>query len=137
MKSAVIALSWVVLIIPCCVGSVRAGNTGLPVESTWKSLGGDFGRTGLSKHAGPEIGCTKWKFETNGAVSASVSVGAGGRVHIPCEDGRLYALDPNGSLLWSYDANTPLISSPSVGPDGTVYVGGMNGKLHAVVCACA
>jgi len=105
---------------------------GLPVESAWKSLGGDFGRTGLSEHTGPEIGCAKWTFETDGAVSASVSVGVGGRVHIPCEDGRLYTLDPNGSLLWSYDANTPLISSPSVGPDGTVYVGGMNGKLHAV-----
>jgi outer membrane protein assembly factor BamB len=104
----------------------------VPVESAWKSLGGDFRRTGLSKHAGPEIGCTKWTFETDGAVSASISVGAAGRIHIPCEDGRLYTLDPNGSLLWSYNANTPLISSPSVGPDGTVYVGGMNGKLHAI-----
>ena len=132
MKSAVIALSWVVLVIPCSVGSIFAGNTDFPVVSQWKSLGGNFGRTGLSGLTGPEIGCVKWNFETDGAVSASVSIGVGGRVHIPCEDGKLYTLDPNGSLLWSYDANTPLISSPSVGPDGTVYVGGMNGKLHAV-----
>ncbi|MHC4120220.1 MAG: PQQ-binding-like beta-propeller repeat protein [Planctomycetota bacterium] len=132
MKSAVSALIWVVLVIPCSVGSIFAGNADLPVASQWKSLGGNFERTGLSGHTGPEIGCVKWNFETDGAVSASVSIGAGGRVHIPCEDGNLYTLDPNGSVLWSYDANTPLISSPSIGPDGTVYVGGANGKLHAV-----
>jgi outer membrane protein assembly factor BamB len=132
MKTAVIAMNWVVLIIPCSIELVFADTMDMPVESAWKSLGGDFGRTGLSKHAGPEIGCTKWTFETEGAISASVSVGAAGRIYIPCEDGRLYTLDPNGSLLWSYDANTPLISSPSVGPDGTVYVGGVNGKLHAI-----
>ncbi|UCC97048.1 MAG: PQQ-like beta-propeller repeat protein [Phycisphaerales bacterium] len=132
MKSAIMALSWAVLAIPCSVGSVIGGNTDLPVESAWKSLGGNFRRTGLSENSGPETGCVGWKYQTDGAVSASVTVGVAGRIHIPCEDGRLYTLDPNGSLLWSYDANSPLVSSPSVGSDGTVYVGDTNGKLHAV-----
>ena len=101
-------------------------------EIKWKSLGGNFARTGLSDSNGPESGCIKWQFETTRAVSASVTVGADNTVYIPCEDGKLYALDPNGSLIWSYDANTPLISSPTIGPDGTLYVGGMNGKLYAV-----
>jgi len=101
-------------------------------EIKWKSLGGDFDRTGLSDSNGPESGCVKWTFETSRAVSASVTVGADNTVYIPCEDGKLNALDPNGSLIWSYDANTPLISSPTIGPDGTLYVGGMNGKLYAI-----
>lgn len=102
------------------------------IKSTWKSLGGDFMRTGLSNSNGPELGCVKWQFTTDRPISASVTIGSGGRVHIPCEDGRLYTLDPNGSLLWSYDANSPLLSSPTIAIDGTVYVGSKNGKLYAI-----
>jgi parallel beta-helix repeat protein/predicted outer membrane repeat protein len=104
---------------------------GPPVASKWKSLGGDFDRAGLSENFGPELGCVKWQFQTNGPVSASPSIGAGGRIHLPCEDGKLYTLDANGLLLWSYDTNSPLLSSPTIGPDGSIYVGAENGKLYA------
>jgi len=140
------------------------------VTRKWESLGGDFDRSGLSQDHGPEFGCVKWKFQTNGPVTASVTItgkdkhrqkhegkhegkgkgkhkgkgkgkgkgkhkDAGSddyRVHIACEDGKLYTLDANGALLWSYDTNTPLLSSPTIGRDGTVYVGGQNGKLYVV-----
>jgi outer membrane protein assembly factor BamB len=92
----------------------------------------NFRRTGLSENYGPEIGCVKWQFEVEGAVSASVSVGPNSTVYVPCEDGNLYALDANGVLLWSYDTNSPLISSPAVGYYGMIYVGGENGKLYAI-----
>ncbi len=104
---------------------------GLPVASKWKSLGGGFDRSGLSQNSGPELGCVKWQFHTGGLVSASPSIGAGGRIHLPCEDGILYTLDANGQLLWSYDTNSPLLSSPSIGPDGSLYVGAENGTLYA------
>ena len=102
------------------------------VPSKWKSLGGDFKRTGLSSDYGPEIGCIKWQFETEGAVSASVTIGAGNRVHIACEDGKIYTLDSEGDLIWSYDTNSPLLSSATIGQDGSVYVGAENGKLYAI-----
>ena len=105
-------------------GSARA--------SEWKSLGGNFKRTGLSDNLGPEYGCVKWQFDTDGPVSASVTVSFDKRVHIASEDGKLYTLDANGILLWSYDANSPLLSAPTIGPDGTVYVGSESGKLYAV-----
>jgi outer membrane protein assembly factor BamB len=105
---------------------------GPAVESKWESLGRNFKRTGLSDNIGPELGCVKWKFETDGAISASVTVGFDGRVHIPCEDGKLYTLDANGILLWSYDANSSLLSSPTIGSDGTVYAGSESGILYAV-----
>jgi len=112
--------------------TIRPYSPGVAVESKWKSLGGDFSRTGLSDSNGPVSGCIKWQFETTKAVSASITVGIDNRVYIPCEDGKLYAIDSNGFLIWSYDANSPLISSPTIGPDGTVYVGALNGKLHAI-----
>ncbi len=105
------------------------------VPSKWKSLGGDFDRAGLSQNYGPKLGCVKWQFQTNGPVSASPTIGAGDRVHIACEDGKLYTLDPDGSLVWIYDVNSPLLSSPSVGPSGSVYVGSQDGKLYAISIA--
>jgi outer membrane protein assembly factor BamB len=98
----------------------------------WVSLGGDWHRSGLSEDAGPASGCVLWRFETDAAIVGSVTVGSDGRVHICCEDGKLYTLDPNASLLWVFDANTPLLSAPSIADDGSLYVGGDNGTLYAV-----
>jgi outer membrane protein assembly factor BamB len=106
---------------------------GPAVESIWSTLGKDSARAGLSEEMGPEIGCVKWRFETVGPVYTSAAVGADDRVHIACEDGKIYAVDPNtGSQIWVFDANSPMTSSPTVGGDGTVYVGCMNGKLYAI-----
>jgi outer membrane protein assembly factor BamB len=83
---------------------------------------------------GPEYGCVKWQFQAGGPVTASVALSHNKRrVYIPCEDGKLYALDAkSGALLWSYDANSPLLGSPAVRPGGRVYVGASDGKLHAI-----
>ena len=116
---------------------IHQDSAGALVESVWQSLGGGYRRAGLSDSNGPSTGCVKWKFEVDGAIAGSVTVGTGGRLHVACEDGKLYTLnanttDPNGSVAWSYDTNTPLISSPSIGPDGTVYVGSEDGRLFAI-----
>ncbi len=132
MKNTIPVTSWLVLVILGLAGTTTIGDDGTAVKSTWKSLGGNFKRTGLSENSGPELGCVKWKFETNGPVSASLTVGFDNRVHIACKDGTLYTLDANGVLLWSYDVNSPLLSSPTIGTDSTVYVGSQNGNLYAV-----
>ena len=114
------------------VFTIQPYSAGPPVASEWESLGNDFDRSGLSDQNGPELGCLKWQFETDGPVTAGVTIGADDRVYVACEDGKLYTLDANGVLLWSYDANTPLLSSPTVGLDGSVYVGGLDKKLYAI-----
>lgn len=105
---------------------------GPAVASRWKSLGGDFDRSGLSDSSGPELGCVKWQFQTSGPVSAGVTVSDNNVVHIACQDGNLYTLDANGLLLWSYEVGSPLLSSPTIGPDGTVYVGSSDNRLYAI-----
>jgi outer membrane protein assembly factor BamB len=111
---------------------IRPDTPGPPVASKWKTLGGDYDRKGLSQSYGPELGCVKWEFEVDGAISASVTVGPNDTVYVPCEDGNLYKLDSNGVVLWSHEMNSPLISSPSIGPDGTAYIAAKNGRLCAV-----
>ncbi|MHC4574600.1 MAG: outer membrane protein assembly factor BamB family protein [Planctomycetota bacterium] len=121
-----------VICIDSGVFTIHPDTPGPVVPSRWPSLGGDFDRAGLSANYGPELGCVKWQFKTEGAVSASPTIGAEDRVHIACEDGKLYTLDANGALLWSCDTNSPLISAPTVGPDGSVYVGSESGKLYVI-----
>ncbi|MFC1738667.1 PQQ-binding-like beta-propeller repeat protein [Planctomycetota bacterium] len=112
--------------------TIPPDSPGPVVESRWKTLGGDFDRSGLSDVNGPELGCVKWQFQTDGPVSSSVTIGTGGNIHISCEDSNVYTVDANGLLLWSYDANSPILSSPTIGPDGTIYVGDQNGILYAI-----
>ncbi|MHC5061967.1 MAG: outer membrane protein assembly factor BamB family protein, partial [Planctomycetota bacterium] len=115
------------------VFTIHPSVQGPDVESAWATLGKNSARSGLSSEAGPEVGCVKWQFETQGSLYNSVAVGAHGRVHIASEDGKLYTIDPNdGTAVWVFDANSPMTSSPSVGADGTVYVGCMNGRLYAI-----
>lgn len=132
MKRAILLLNLWLLAAVCLIETPVLGNDVGKSKPVWESLGGDFRRTGLSEHSGPESGCVKWEFETGGAVPSSVTVGHDGRIHIACEDGILYALDSKGALLWSYDANSALVSSPTVGPDGSLYVGSQEGTLHAI-----
>ena len=112
--------------------TIHQDQPGPDVPAEWRSLGGDFGRAGLSQYEGPKFGCIQWQFETTGPISAPVTIGAYDRIHAACEDGKLYTLDANGTLLWSCDTNQPLISAPTVGADGTLYVGSEEGRLYAV-----
>ena len=114
------------------VFTIHPSTPGAAVSSYWPTLGSDYRRDGLANGIGPEIGCVKWQFATGGAVMAGVPIGAGGNVHIACEDGLIYTVDPNGGLVWSYDTGSMVMSCPSVGADGSVYVGCENGKLYAI-----
>jgi outer membrane protein assembly factor BamB len=105
---------------------------GLLDPPKWASLGGDWHRSGLSGDAGPAAGGVQWQFEPNAAIVGSVTVGSDGRLHVCCEDGKLYTLDAGGNLLWTFDANTPLLSATSIAADGSLYVGGQNGTLYVV-----
>jgi parallel beta-helix repeat protein len=81
---------------------------------------------------GPKYGCVKWQFHTGGPVTAGVAIGFNNRIHVPCENGKLYTLNPAGKLLWTYDINSPLACSPAVDHSGNIYIGAENGKLYAI-----
>ncbi len=112
--------------------TVHPVTIGVPVDSDWPSLGGDYNRSGRSQHPGPLTGCEKWQFAVGGAVYSSVALGADGNVHIACEDGKLYTINSAGVQQWDFEAGSPLTSSPSVGTDGAVYVGAQSGVLYAL-----
>jgi len=79
---------------------------------------------------GPDI----WTYQVGGAINSSPAVGYDGAVYFGAEDGKLYAINSDGSERWDVllSPGNDLQSSPTVGPDGAIYVGTSDGKLYAV-----
>ncbi len=119
-------------IVPTALADPNTANPQLQLESQWPSLGGDYTRSGLSPNEGLIEPAGEWSREVGGAVVGSATVGHDGRIHVACEDGRLYTLDAGGATLWTADVNAPLLSAPSIGPDGRLFVGSRDGRLSAL-----
>jgi outer membrane protein assembly factor BamB len=47
-------------------------------------------------------------------------------------DGKLYALDPDGTQKWEFVTGAVVYSSPAIGADGTIYVGSNDSNLYAI-----
>ncbi|MBM4249206.1 MAG: hypothetical protein FJ149_07195 [Euryarchaeota archaeon] len=88
-------------------------------------------------------GRLKWRFPTQGPVSASPAVGDIDSDGVPevvfgSGDGRVYAVDgPSGSLLWRYTTRAPVLASPLIadinGDDELeVVVASMDGMVYAL-----
>jgi outer membrane protein assembly factor BamB len=96
-------------------------------ESTsapWPMFQNNPQHTGTSPFAGPEAATPKWIFATGGYISASSHpvIGAGDIVFIHSSDGKLYAINPDGSLNWSFSTGGITSPAPAIALDGTIYV---------------
>jgi peptide/nickel transport system permease protein len=73
--------------------------------------------------AGPTDTSVAWTFAAEaGGFSGGPVVAGDGTVYIGAKSGKLYALNPDGTLRWTIDVGQPLIGSPAVGPYGDIYV---------------
>ena len=73
MKKSILLFSCLTFVV-VSHSKIALANEDPSLKPVWQSLGGDFTRSGLSENNGPELGCVKWKFETDGAVSTSVTI---------------------------------------------------------------
>ncbi len=78
-------------------------------------------------------GSVDWTYELDGSGSApaiaedgTIYVGGTGSFDsgsgIFTTDGKLYALNPDGSLAWTYQTGGAVFTSPALAADGTIYV---------------
>ncbi|HYP16775.1 MAG TPA: PQQ-binding-like beta-propeller repeat protein, partial [Opitutus sp.] len=79
-----------------------------------------------------------WEFPAQDEITSSPAVADNGVVYVGSVDGRVYAINPDGSQKWQFPAaNVTEVgdfdgASPAIGPDGTVYIGCLDNHLYAL-----
>ncbi len=87
----------------------------------------------------PSTGETRWKYSTEGEISAAPSffaVPRGDNYEIrvlqSSQDGSLYCLAAeDGALIWEYETGDQIRCSPSIA-SGKTFLGGCDGQLHVI-----
>ena len=80
-------------------------------------------RTGLATIAGPTTDMVKWQYATGGVIQSSPVIASDNTIYAGSFDGKVYALNPGGTLKWSSPVLGLVYSTPAIGSDGTIYVG--------------
>ena len=92
-----------------------------------------FGTFGYLCALNPTDGSTKWQhWISNYSIDNTPAIGSDGTVYIGCMDGKLYAVNSNGTQKWAIQTGYSVESSPLIGADGTVYVSSADHKLYAL-----
>ena len=93
------------------------------------------GSTSQNLYALNPDGTQKWAFATGGAIGySSPAIGTDGTIYIGAQDGKLYAVNANGTARWTkpFATTGSITSSPAIAADGTIYIGSTDGKLYAI-----
>src|SRR5579871_442518 len=103
-----------------------------PVPALSATFRGNVARTGVYDGPGvPTLHGVRWKFKTEGKITASPSV-AGGLIYFGSYDGTFYALSQQtGKLRWKFTAKAPIRCSAAV-MEKTVYFADSSGIFYAL-----
>jgi outer membrane protein assembly factor BamB len=78
-------------------------------------------------------GTEKWKYEHDDWTYSSPAIAENGIIYFGCNDGKLYAFYPNGTLKWTLKLTLgKSMRSPTMGIDGTIYIGSSDHKFYAI-----
>lgn len=120
------------LIIACLLAACLAGAANAQLaNSCWPKFRRDIANTGMGLYGGTGSDLT-WTFPAAAAIRSAPAVGVDGTTYFACNDGHLYAVAGNGSLLWSFACNCLGLGSPAIASDGTIYIGSSENFLYAI-----
>jgi hypothetical protein len=86
----------------------------------------------LCSASAAELPATAWSTITAPISDSSPAVAMDGTVYVGSFDGKLWALNPDGSAKWTFRAGLEIKSSPAVAAGGSVYFGSRDRKLYAL-----
>ena len=112
--------------------TIWAGVVPPQAPDVWPMFGHDPQHTNRAPFVGAQTANVAWKYTIGEPVWSSPAIDANGTLYVGSEDGRLYAINSNGTFKWSCQTGTYVSDSPAIGADGTVYVGSYDHKLYAV-----
>lgn len=113
---------------------ILAGSGPAPTTpSGWPMFRHDLQHTGQSEYSTSANGGQKaWEFTTAGYVYSSPAVAPDGTIYVGSGDGKLYAINPDGTKKWSFATSSGIQASPAIASDGTVIFGSFNGKIYSL-----
>jgi outer membrane protein assembly factor BamB len=76
-----------------------------------------------------------WTANVGHYAQSSPALDANGVIYVTSWDGRLIAINPDGSRHWVFKTGYESVSSPAIGADGTIYFGARNRRIYAVDAA--
>ena len=103
----------------------------LLTTSVWPKFHRDLRNSGNTPILGAQVDSLLWSYQTGNVINSSPSVDETGVIYFGSEDGKIYALNNDGSLKWNYATGSGISSSPLVATLNRLYVGSKNGKIYA------
>lgn len=92
-----------------------------------------IGSDDMSVYAVAANGALKWRFTTQGKVTATCVLSSRKNVYVGSEDANFYSISmDDGSLKWKLKTKGKIFSSAVVGARGIIYFGSYDGHLYAV-----
>jgi outer membrane protein assembly factor BamB len=95
-------------------------------SSAWPMYGGNPQHTGLSPYDSNVSGTgVQWRHRFSGEIGfcSCPIIGPENTIYMSAIDGKLYAIDPNGSEIWTYTLDCSSDYPAVIDGSGTVYVG--------------
>ena len=74
----------------------------------------------------------EWTLDIRSYSDSAPAVGTDGTIYVGTWNGKLWAINPDGTRKWVFPAGNEIKSAPAVGLDGTVYFGSRDRKFYAV-----
>ncbi len=123
-----------ILVFVACAFSVCLARECLAqlAEAPWPMGLHDLQHSGCSPFKAAQTNEVRWKFQANDTIWSSPAVASDGTIYIGAHDGKLYAINSDGSLKWSYQTGRKILASPSIGADGTIYIGSYDAYFYAI-----
>jgi len=105
--------------------------TGQLATSCWPKFHRDYAATGRGLYGGTGSELT-WIYTAGGTLRGGPVIGIDGAIYFTCDDGRLYALNGDGTTRWTYACNSDGNLTPAIAADGTVYVASTDNYVYAI-----
>jgi outer membrane protein assembly factor BamB len=74
-----------------------------------------------------------WQFDCLGNINQTTpAIGEDGTVYIGNNNGRFWAVNPEGTEKWQFSSGGGFLPSPALGPDGSIYLASAGGHVYGI-----
>jgi len=98
----------------------------------WHQFRHDEAHTGRMTAFGPTSGGSAFSMTFPAGIRSSVSFDYIDGMYVGADDGKLYALNLDGTIRWTFATGGPVRTTPLVAADGSVYFGSFDGSFYAL-----